>query len=81
MRRVVAGHPHARTLEARHRVGGGQLDHGVAALMGGLATPAVGQVQPSSPWFGKPGFQIKYGEPAHQRRHPVAVDGEVGGLA
>ncbi len=33
---------------------------GVAALMGGLATPAVGQVQPSSPWFGKPGFQIKY---------------------
>ncbi|SEO55835.1 peptide/nickel transport system substrate-binding protein [Methylobacterium sp. ap11] len=33
---------------------------GVAALMGGLATPAVGQVQPSSPWFGKPGFQIQY---------------------
>ncbi|TNC16113.1 ABC transporter substrate-binding protein [Methylobacterium terricola] len=33
---------------------------GVAALMGGLATPAVGQVQPSSPWFGKPGFKIGY---------------------
>ena len=32
---------------------------GVVELMGGLAQPAVGQVQKSSPWFGKPGFQIK----------------------
>jgi peptide/nickel transport system substrate-binding protein len=32
---------------------------GVVELMGGLAQPAVGQVQQSSPWFGKPGFQIK----------------------
>ncbi|GJE37573.1 ABC transporter substrate-binding protein [Methylobacterium persicinum] len=32
---------------------------GVVQLMGGLATPAVGQVQPSSPWFGKPDFAIK----------------------
>ncbi|MGV7032441.1 ABC transporter substrate-binding protein [Methylobacterium symbioticum] len=32
---------------------------GVVQLMGGLAAPAVGQVQPSSPWFGKPGFQIR----------------------
>ncbi|GJD48236.1 Glutathione-binding protein GsiB [Methylobacterium crusticola] len=30
----------------------------VVALMGGLATPAAGQVQPSSPWFGKPSFQV-----------------------
>ncbi|AWN34563.1 ABC transporter substrate-binding protein [Methylobacterium radiodurans] len=32
---------------------------GVVQLMGGLATPAVGQVQPSSPWFGNPGFKIR----------------------
>ena len=32
---------------------------GVVQLMGGLATPAVGQVQQSSPWFGKPDFAIK----------------------
>jgi peptide/nickel transport system substrate-binding protein len=32
---------------------------GVVALMNGLAKPAVGQVDPSSPWFGKPSFQIK----------------------
>ncbi|WP_298965419.1 ABC transporter substrate-binding protein [uncultured Methylobacterium sp.] len=31
----------------------------VVELMGGLATPAVGQVQPSSPWFGKPTFKIR----------------------
>ena len=33
---------------------------GVVALMGGLATPALGQVQPSSPWFGNPSFKIGY---------------------
>lgn len=32
---------------------------GVVQLMGGLATPAVGQVQPSSPWFGSPSFKIR----------------------
>lgn len=32
---------------------------GVVQLMGGLAAPAVGQVQPSSPWFGKPSFRIR----------------------
>src|ERR1700712_281646 len=32
----------------------------VVALMGGLATPAAGQVQASSPWFGKPSFKIGY---------------------
>jgi len=32
----------------------------VVQLMGGLAKPAVGQVDPASPWFGKPKFQIKY---------------------
>ena len=32
---------------------------GVVQLMGGLAAPALGQVQPSSPWFGKPSFQIR----------------------
>ena len=33
---------------------------GVVALMNGLAKPAIGQVDPSSPWFGKPTFAIKY---------------------
>ena len=28
--------------------------------MGGLAKPAKGQVDPSSPWFGNPSFEIKY---------------------
>jgi peptide/nickel transport system substrate-binding protein len=33
---------------------------GVVALMNGLAKPAVGQVDPASPWFGNPSFKIKY---------------------
>ena len=33
---------------------------GVVGLMNGLAKPAKGQVDPSSPWFGKPSFEIKY---------------------
>jgi peptide/nickel transport system substrate-binding protein len=33
---------------------------GVVGLMNGLAKPASGQVDPSSPWFGKPTFRIKY---------------------
>jgi peptide/nickel transport system substrate-binding protein len=32
----------------------------IVALMGGLAVPAAGQVQASSPWFGKPTFKIGY---------------------
>lgn len=32
----------------------------VVKLMSGLASPAAGQVDKTSPWFGKPGFQIKY---------------------
>lgn len=32
----------------------------VVGLMNGLAKPAIGQVDPSSPWFGKPTFRIKY---------------------
>jgi len=32
----------------------------VVTLLNGLAKPAVGQVDPSSPWFGRPQFQIKY---------------------
>src|ERR1700709_577736 len=32
----------------------------VVGLMNGLAKPAKGQVDPSSPWFGKPPFDIKY---------------------
>src|SRR6195256_4455951 len=33
---------------------------GVVALMNGLAKPAKGQVDPASPWFGKPTFELKY---------------------
>jgi peptide/nickel transport system substrate-binding protein len=32
----------------------------VVGLMNGLAKPATGVVDPSSPWFGKPSFQVKY---------------------
>ena len=31
---------------------------GVVQLMGGLAKPAIGQVDPASPWFGSPTFKI-----------------------
>ena len=40
---------------------------GVVSLMNGLAKPAIGQVDPSSPWFGKPGFALKY-DPAEAKR-------------
>jgi peptide/nickel transport system substrate-binding protein len=32
----------------------------IVKLMNGLATPARGQLDRSSPWFGKPAFDIKY---------------------
>jgi peptide/nickel transport system substrate-binding protein len=32
----------------------------VVGLMNGLAKPAKGQVDPSSPWFGKPTFELTY---------------------
>jgi peptide/nickel transport system substrate-binding protein len=32
----------------------------IVKLLNGLATPAKGQVDATSPWFGKPSFQIKY---------------------
>jgi peptide/nickel transport system substrate-binding protein len=40
---------------------------GVVALMNGLAKPAKGQVDPSSPWFGKPTFDLKY-DPAEAKK-------------
>ncbi len=33
---------------------------GLCQLLGGLAVPAKGMVNPGHPWFGKPGFDIKY---------------------
>ncbi|MBV9530165.1 MAG: ABC transporter substrate-binding protein [Bradyrhizobium sp.] len=39
----------------------------VVGLMNGLAKPAKGQVDPTSPWFGKPRFDIKY-DPATARK-------------
>jgi peptide/nickel transport system substrate-binding protein len=32
----------------------------IVKLLGGLAKPAYGQVDKTSPWFGKPTFEIKY---------------------
>lgn len=32
----------------------------IVQLLNGLATPAKGQLDPGSPWFGKPTFDIKY---------------------
>ena len=32
----------------------------IVKLLNGLAKPAYGQVDRASPWFGKPGFQLKY---------------------
>jgi len=32
----------------------------IVQLMSGLAKPAQGQVDPSSPWFGKPTFKLRY---------------------
>lgn len=36
----------------------------IVKLLNGLASPAKGQLDPSSPWFGKPSFDIKYDLPA-----------------
>ncbi|MBN9515069.1 MAG: ABC transporter substrate-binding protein [Alphaproteobacteria bacterium] len=32
----------------------------IVQLLGGLAQPAYGQVDKTSPWFGKPAFELKY---------------------
>jgi hypothetical protein len=32
----------------------------VVELLNALATPAIGQVDPSSPWLGNPSFKIRY---------------------
>ena len=40
---------------------------GVVALMNGLAKPAVGVVDPTSPWFGNPSFKIRH-DPAEAKR-------------
>jgi peptide/nickel transport system substrate-binding protein len=40
---------------------------GIIKLLNGLATPAKGQVDASSPWFGKPSFDLKY-DPAEAKR-------------
>jgi peptide/nickel transport system substrate-binding protein len=39
----------------------------VVGLMNGLAKPAKGQVDPSSPWLGKPTFDLKYDLPAAKK--------------
>lgn len=36
----------------------------IVKLMGGLATPAMGQVDATNPWFGKPTFKLGYDLPA-----------------
>lgn len=56
---------------------------GVVALMNGLAKPAKGQVDPASPWFGKPSFDIKYdpeaarklvAEAGYSKQKPLKAD-------
>ncbi len=55
---------------------------GLVKLLGGLAMPAKGQVAPSSPWFGKPTFDITYDpeqakklltEAGYGPKHPLKV--------
>jgi peptide/nickel transport system substrate-binding protein len=55
---------------------------GLVKLLGGLAVPAKGMVQPGHPWFGKPSFDLRY-DPDEAKRllkeagygpdHPVQV--------
>ena len=33
---------------------------GIVGLLGGFGTPAVGQVPPDHPWFGRPNWQVRY---------------------
>ena len=40
---------------------------GIAGLLQGFGKAAVGNVPPGHPWFGKPGFQIRY-DPAEAKR-------------
>jgi ABC-type transport system substrate-binding protein len=40
---------------------------GLVEFLGGTATPAVGQVDSHSPWFGEPSFKIRY-DPVEARR-------------
>ncbi len=39
----------------------------IVQLLGGLAQPAFGQVDRTSPWFGKPSFEIKYAPDAARK--------------
>ncbi|MBI3938250.1 MAG: ABC transporter substrate-binding protein [Betaproteobacteria bacterium] len=40
---------------------------GIVKILGGFAVPTRGIVDPSSPWFGKPAFQVKY-DPAAAKK-------------
>jgi peptide/nickel transport system substrate-binding protein len=55
---------------------------GIVQLMGGLAKPALGQVDPASPWFGKPNFKLRtdmdaarklMSEAGFSKANPIAV--------
>lgn len=55
---------------------------GLAKFLGGLATPASGQVNKGHPWYGKPTFEIKYDPEAAKKlmkeagfdeKHPAKV--------
>ncbi len=39
----------------------------IVSLMNGLVQPAYGEVDRTSPWFGKPGFEIKYAPDAARK--------------
>ena len=56
-----------RDLRVRKAVNLAVDREGIVKLLGGLAVPARGAVDPSSPWFGTPQFQIKH-DPAQARK-------------
>ncbi|MDB5928271.1 MAG: transporter substrate-binding protein [Betaproteobacteria bacterium] len=49
-----------RDLRVRQAVNLAIDRQGVVKVLGGFAQPAVGIVDPSSPWFGKPSFKIRH---------------------
>ena len=55
---LVAGSPW-RDLRLRQAANLAVDRDGIVELMGGLAKPALGQVDPASPWFGTPQFKLR----------------------
>lgn len=56
-----------RDIRVRKAVNLGINRDGLVQLLGGMAEPSYGQVNPGHPWFGKPTFKIRY-DPAEAKR-------------